>query len=79
MSIGGSILVLGLALVAVVFTALLLTSAANGLREELWPGSRRAPPSPRTIALALFGAVLPVLLIAVLTAFLAAWLLGMLM
>ena len=75
----GWIVVLGLALLAIAFTALLLASGWNAVREELWPGFRMDPPRPRSLALTLLGVVLPVLLIAALTTYLAIWLLGLIM
>ncbi len=64
------------ALLAITFTALMLVSAWNALREELVPGFRIDPPDLRSIGLALIGLVLPVALIAAFSAFCAIWLLG---
>ena len=75
----GSIIVFGLALVGIAFTALLLVSGWNALREEVMPGFRSNPPRARSLALTLLGVVLPILLIAAFTAYFAIWLLGMML
>ena len=64
-----------LALLSAGFTALLLVSAFNALREVLWPDFRRLPPGPAGLGLTLLGFALPALLTALLTAYLAVWLL----
>ena len=73
----GGIIAFLLALAAIVFTAILLVSGWNALREEIFPNFRVSPPRPPTVALTLLGVVLPVVLIAAFTAYLAIWLIGM--
>ena len=77
--IAGALVVIVLALVAIIFTALLLVSSWNALREELLPSFRIDPPGLRTIAMALIAIVLPVILTALFTGYLAIWVLGMLL
>lgn len=72
----GTIVMGVLALIALVFTALLLVSAWYGAREELLPGFRIAPPGPGGLGLALIGMLLPVLLLALFTGYLAVWIIG---
>lgn len=74
--IAGTIVMGLLALIALVFTALLLVSAWHGVREELLPGFRSAPPGPVSLGLALIGILLPALLIALFTGYLAVWIMG---
>ena len=74
--LGGLIGVASLALVSITFTALLLVSGWNALREELVPGFRSNPPRLRAVALTLLGVALPVLLTAALTGYFAIWLFG---
>lgn len=74
------VLIMGvLALIALVFTALLLVSAWSAMREELLPTFRIDPPSPSGLALALIGMLLPVMLIILFTGSLAAWIIGLLL
>ena len=73
----GAVIAFLLALTAIAFTAILLVSGWNALREEIMPNFRVAPPRPRTLGLALLGVVLPVVLTAAFTAYLAIWLIGM--
>ena len=77
--IAGALVVAGLALVAIIFTALLLVSSWNALREELLPNFRIDRPGVRAIGIALAGLVLPVILTALFTGYLAIWVLGMLL
>ena len=79
MTFVGSIIVFSLALVGIAFTALLLASGWNTLRDEVVPGFRSNPPRARSLALTFLGVVLPILLIAAFTAYFAIWLLGMLL
>ena len=72
----GSVVAAGLALLAILFAAILLISGWHALRGELLPGFRIDPPRPRSVGLAVLGVLLPILLIAAFTAYLAAWLLG---
>jgi hypothetical protein len=76
MAIIGSIVLLVGALLAATFTALLLVSGWNAIREELVPGFRIDPPGPRSITLIAIGAVLPVVLIAAFITYFAIRLLG---
>ena len=71
MRIIGSIGAVGLSLLAIAFTASLFVSAWNALREEVAPGFRMDPPGPRSLVLTLCGVVLPILLLAALSTFLA--------
>jgi hypothetical protein len=75
--IAGVLVVVALALVAIIFTALLLVSSWNGIREELLPTFRIDPPGLRAIGMALIGMVLPVILTALFTGYLAIWVLGL--
>ncbi len=68
---------LGLALAGIIVTAILLVSGWNALGEELLPGFRIDPPRARSLALALLGVVLPILLLAAFTTYFAIWLLRM--
>ena len=68
-----------LALIALIFTALLLVSGLNGVREELLPQFRIDPPGPRGLSLALIGMLLPVTLIVLFTGYLAVWIIGLLL
>jgi hypothetical protein len=77
--IAGALVVVALALVAIIFTALLLASSWNALREELLPSFRIDPPGLRAICVTLFGMVLPVILTALFTGYLAIWVLRMLL
>ena len=77
--IAGALVVVALALVAIIFTALLLVSSWNALREELLPNFRIDPPGLRAIGVALIAMVLPVILTALFTGYLAIWVLGMLL
>jgi hypothetical protein len=77
--IAGAVVVVALALVAIIFTALLLASSWNALREELLPSFRIDPPGLRAIGMALVGLVLPVILLTLFTGHLAIWVLRMLL
>ncbi len=77
MALVGSIVALGLALAGIIVTAILLVSGWNALGEELLPGFRIDPPRLRSLALALLGVVLPILLLAAFTTYFAIWLLRM--
>jgi hypothetical protein len=77
--IAGAVVVVALALVAIIFTALLLASSWNALREELLPSFRIDPPGLRAIGVALVGLVLPVILLTLFTGYLAIWVLRMLL
>jgi hypothetical protein len=77
--IAGTIILLLLALIALIFTVLLLVSAWKGVREELIPTFRTTPPQARGIGLTLVAMILPALLIALLTGYLAFWLVGLTM
>lgn len=77
--IAGALVMGVLALIALVFTALLLVSAWSGVRDELLPGFRSDPPGPGSLSLALIGMLLPVLLIVLFTGYLAVWIIGQLM
>jgi hypothetical protein len=77
--IAGAIIMGLLALIALVFTALLLVSAWYGVREELVPGFRITPPGPGSLGLALVGMILPALLTALFTGYLSVWIIGRLL
>ncbi len=75
--IAGAIVVAALALVALVFTALLLVSSWNAIHEELLPNFRIDPPGPRALGMTLVGMILPVMLIALFTGYLAVSIIGL--
>jgi len=76
-AIVGIVSTFALVLFVIAFTALLLVSGWNGLREELIPGFHIKPPSSRTVFLTFLGVALPLLLLAAFTTFLAVSMLGM--
>jgi hypothetical protein len=75
MAIVGFILILGAVALAVAVAIITLWSGWRTFRDELLPGFRPVPPSPRSIALTVVGVVLPLLVIAVFTIYLAVTLL----
>jgi hypothetical protein len=75
----GAVILAVLALIALCFTALLLVSGWNGVRDELVRGFRIDPPGLRGLGLAAIGMLLPVASIAILTGYLAVWLIGLIL
>lgn len=67
----GSLLVLVFALIALGVTGLMLWSGWLAVQDELRPDFKRRPPGPRTLSLTLIGVILPVIVIAVFTLYLA--------
>lgn len=71
MAVIGSLGALVLALIVLGVGGLTLWSGWQAFRDELGPGFRISPPGARSIGLTLLGVVLPVLMIALFTVYLA--------
>ncbi len=71
MVVVGSILVLAAAVLALAVAGLTLWSGWRAFRDELIPGFRTVPPRPRSLILTALGVVLPLLVIAAFTLYLA--------
>ncbi|HEX6289223.1 MAG TPA: hypothetical protein VFZ66_08535 [Herpetosiphonaceae bacterium] len=75
MTIIGVVLVLGLAVVAAGAAGLMLWSGWLALKDEVLPGFRMVRPNPGSLVLTALGVVLPILMIAAFTLYLAIWML----
>ncbi len=71
----GFLLALGIAALAVVIAGVTLWSGWRALDEEIRPNFKTSPPGPRSIVLTFIGVVLPLLMIAAFTLYLAVWVL----
>ena len=76
--IAGAIVLVVLALIALLFTVVLVLSAWAAVRDELLSGFRTRSPGPATLALAMLGFVGPASLTALFTGYLALRLIGLL-